>query len=76
MVISPNCALKVRRGPSLSAVERIQLLGQTKDEVWAVADKWVDAAASAKQIPVESPLVGEEWLSGPLCGDGCMQLTN
>ena len=30
-----------------------------------VAEGWVDAAVKAKSIPSDSPLVGEEWLSGP-----------
>src|SRR5205823_7006677 len=30
-----------------------------------VAARWVDAAAKAKRIPSDSPLGGEEWLSGP-----------
>lgn len=31
----------------------------------AVAERWVAAAAAAKGIPADSPLVGEEWASGP-----------
>lgn len=30
-----------------------------------VAEAWVAAAANAKRIPPDSPLVGEEWLTGP-----------
>ena len=30
-----------------------------------VAERWVDAAVKAKCIPSDSPLVGEEWISGP-----------
>lgn len=37
------------------------LLNKTND----LAPRWVDAAIAAKQIPPDSPLVGEEWVSGP-----------
>ncbi|MEM7747466.1 MAG: aldehyde dehydrogenase family protein [Pseudomonadota bacterium] len=55
----------------LPVEERIALLQATKDSLLAVADDWVETAARGKQIPVGSPLEGEEWLSGPyavMCG--------
>lgn len=30
-----------------------------------IAERWVNAAVEAKRIPRDSPLVGEEWISGP-----------
>ncbi len=30
-----------------------------------VSESWVEAAVKAKRIPTDSPLVGEEWISGP-----------
>lgn len=44
---------------------RIALLKRVKDHLMDVAEDWVNAAASAKQIPEGSPLKGEEWISGP-----------
>ncbi|MCA0869403.1 aldehyde dehydrogenase family protein [Seohaeicola saemankumensis] len=45
--------------------ERIALLAQVKDGVQQVAQGWAETAARKKQIPDGSPLVGEEWISGP-----------
>lgn len=45
--------------------ERIAILQKIKDGVLKVAEKWALTAAEKKQIPANSPLVGEEWLSGP-----------
>ncbi len=48
-----------------TAQDRIALLSKVKDGVMAVAADWALTAAREKQIPDGSPLVGEEWLSGP-----------
>lgn len=45
--------------------ERMALLTQTKDNLISVARGWAETAARKKQIPEGSPLVGEEWISGP-----------
>lgn len=48
-----------------SVEERIAMLSKVKDNLLTVAEDWALEAARNKQIPVDSPLVGEEWLSGP-----------
>ena len=48
-----------------SPKQRIALLEQVKDAVLSVSAEWATTAARHKQIPDDSPLVGEEWLSGP-----------
>ncbi len=48
-----------------SVEERILLLNEIKDATMTVAESWATTAARKKQIPAGSPLVGEEWLSGP-----------
>ncbi len=48
-----------------SLTERIAVLGQIKDGVREVAEDWVMTASREKQIPLGSPLEGEEWTSGP-----------
>lgn len=45
--------------------ERLVILQEIKDALMQVAEGWADAAARAKQLPADSPLKGEEWLSGP-----------
>lgn len=40
----------------------LQEMRRKTDEV---AERWVDAAVRAKRIPADSPLAGEEWMSGP-----------
>ena len=45
--------------------ERIQILNSIKDCLLGVSEDWVMTAARKKQIPEGSPLVGEEWTSGP-----------
>lgn len=47
------------------AADRLLVLDQIKDALLPVAEEWAMTAARAKQIPADSPLVGEEWLSGP-----------
>lgn len=44
---------------------RVELLGRVHASVAASAADWVDAAVQAKKLDPNSPLVGEEWISGP-----------
>jgi len=44
---------------------RIALLGRIRELTVRHAQDWVDAALSYKKVDPSSPLVGEEWLSGP-----------
>lgn len=44
---------------------KIDHLKQVRRNTAKIAKRWVDAAIQAKGIPADSPLVGEEWLSGP-----------
>ncbi len=50
---------------TLSIARKIQYLEELRARTDVVAQRWVDAAVKAKKIPSDSPLVGEEWLSGP-----------
>lgn len=45
--------------------ERVAILSEIKNDLMAVSQDWVSEAARQKQIPDNSSLVGEEWLSGP-----------
>ena len=45
--------------------ERIARLTEIRAAVMSVAADWAVTAARRKQIPDGSPLVGEEWMSGP-----------
>ena len=45
--------------------ERIPYYEGLVSKTAAIAEDWVFAAAKAKSIPTDSPLVGEEWSSGP-----------
>lgn len=45
--------------------ERLAILQQVKENLMQVAEGWAETAARRKLIPEGSPLVGEEWLSGP-----------
>ena len=49
----------------LDIEDQITLLGDLRTRTAANAGRWVEAAASAKGLATDSPLVGEEWLSGP-----------
>ena len=40
-------------------------LDQMRAKTDEIAERWVDAAVKAKRIPADSPLAGEEWMSGP-----------
>jgi aldehyde dehydrogenase (NAD(P)+) len=44
---------------------RCELLEQLHTRVGKQAQAWVDAAAGLKGLDPTSPLVGEEWISGP-----------
>ncbi|MDJ0347707.1 aldehyde dehydrogenase family protein [Cryobacterium sp. PH29-G1] len=44
---------------------RADLLARTQTSVAAEAEGWVAAAARAKGLEPSSPLIGEEWLTGP-----------
>ncbi len=44
---------------------RIQLLDEVQAAVAASAADWVEVARTIKQLPADSALVGEEWISGP-----------
>jgi acyl-CoA reductase-like NAD-dependent aldehyde dehydrogenase len=48
-----------------SMAKRRKLLARFQQLTSANAAEWVRAAARIKQLPPESPLVGEEWISGP-----------
>ncbi|TFB87533.1 aldehyde dehydrogenase family protein [Cryobacterium algoricola] len=50
---------------TLSLTSRSALLGAVAVTVAAQAERWVQVAALAKGLDRDSPLVGEEWLSGP-----------
>lgn len=57
--------------------ERIQVLEDIKVQLMPVSAKWVEVAAQKKMIPEGSPLVGEEWMSGPYAlMSACNQLIN
>lgn len=45
--------------------ERIAVLDEIKSSLMPIAEAWALTAARKKMIPPESPLVGEEWISGP-----------
>ena len=49
----------------LPIAEKIPLFQGATKKTAEVADNWVVAAVKAKSIPENSPLVGEEWASGP-----------
>ena len=48
-----------------SNAERIAMLNEIKDRTLAVSEGWVEIAVRKKGIPSDSPLAGEEWISGP-----------
>lgn len=48
-----------------SLAQRRELLGRLKQLTGINASEWVQAAARIKQLPAASPLIGEEWISGP-----------
>jgi aldehyde dehydrogenase (NAD(P)+) len=44
---------------------KITYLEELRARTDKFAESWVNAAVEAKRIPRDSPLVGEEWMSGP-----------
>ncbi|MFC7487925.1 aldehyde dehydrogenase family protein [Knoellia sp. CPCC 206453] len=54
-----------QRWAGLGVAERVALLGRVHAAVGSQAEQWVAAAVRAKHLDPDSPLVGEEWLSGP-----------
>lgn len=58
-------AVNKRRWARTSITERIAILQRIKDGVNEVAERWALKAGEMKQIPAGSPLIGEEWISGP-----------
>lgn len=50
---------------SLSLAARRGLLDAVRALTVRHATEWVDAAVGIKQLDPASPLVGEEWMSGP-----------
>ena len=49
----------------LPITEKISLFQGVSKKTAEVAENWVSLAVNAKSIPESSPLVGEEWASGP-----------
>ena len=54
-----------RRWVRLPVSGRRKLLEELSESVAARAQEWVSVAAGYKGLPADSPLVGEEWISGP-----------
>ncbi len=50
----------------LPLADKIELAQSVLDKTLDVADRQVAAAVQAKSIPRNSPLIGEEWLGGPM----------
>jgi aldehyde dehydrogenase (NAD(P)+) len=50
---------------TLSLEDRRSLLVGLSESIQRHAQEWVDVACSIKMLPPDSPLVGEEWVSGP-----------
>ncbi|MDW8803283.1 aldehyde dehydrogenase family protein [Streptomyces scabiei] len=48
-----------------SLARRRELLERMRAAAAAQAEAWVDAAATYKRLPKDSPLIGEEWITGP-----------
>jgi aldehyde dehydrogenase (NAD(P)+) len=50
---------------TLPIAQKLHYLEELRRKADEVAERWVSAAVEAKRIPSDSPLVGEEWISGP-----------
>ena len=50
----------------LAIEDKIEMATRLMQGNYEVAERQVAAAVQAKKIPEGSPLVGEEWLAGPL----------
>jgi hypothetical protein len=59
--------LESRKGAwlAMDIEDQVALLGGLRTKTAANARRWVEAAAKAKGLALDSPLVGEEWLAGP-----------
>ncbi len=55
------------RWAAMGLSARVDLLADVHRSVGASAAEWVAGAVRAKGLEAASPLVGEEWLSGPYC---------
>jgi aldehyde dehydrogenase (NAD(P)+) len=55
------------RWAAMGLSARVDLLADVHRSVAASAAEWVAGAVRAKGLEAASPLVGEEWLSGPYC---------
>jgi aldehyde dehydrogenase (NAD(P)+) len=53
------------RWARLPIPEKIALLERLKVRIAAAAERWVEAASTAKGLPPGSSLRGEEWVAGP-----------
>ncbi|MDJ0337832.1 aldehyde dehydrogenase family protein [Cryobacterium sp. PH31-O1] len=53
------------RWAATALAARADLLARTAASVAVEAERWVAAAARAKGLEPSSPLIGEEWLTGP-----------
>jgi acyl-CoA reductase-like NAD-dependent aldehyde dehydrogenase len=51
--------------------KRIEILQAIKDSLMKVSEDWATVAGQAKGIPEGSPLLGEEWISGPYAVMSC-----
>jgi len=49
----------------LSIERRLEYLRSMRSQTGASARDWVHLSVDGKRLPAESPLAGEEWLSGP-----------
>src|SRR5690606_2023290 len=54
------------RWATLPLRKKVEMAKRLIDANIAVGKRQIQAAIKAKQIPADSPLVGEEWLGGPL----------
>ncbi len=54
-----------QRWAELALADKITLLEGLVQSTTSVAERWVEAACTAKGIAADSPLAGEEWTSGP-----------
>lgn len=50
---------------AMTLAERADLIGRTHEAVARVAARWTRTALDIKGLSADSPLTGEEWLSGP-----------
>ncbi|GMQ93909.1 MAG: aldehyde dehydrogenase family protein [Acidimicrobiia bacterium] len=50
---------------SLDIQTKLEMLGELRTKAGAHARRWVEAAAKAKGLSMDTPLAGEEWIAGP-----------